>query len=224
MSAAVLEAVGVGRVHLDGRRERRVLDGVSLLVGPGDVVAVMGPSGAGKTTLLHLLGGLDRPDTGDVLVTGVSWSSLAGDRRAAFRRRTCGFVLQGMGLLPQATASENIELPLLLGAVDGDERSRRIDDALASVGMAGHGAKLPDQLSGGQQQRVAIARSLVTKPRILLADEPTGSLDSTTAREVVALLLSAARADQTAAVIVTHDPAVAQQADRVVHLRDGELE
>ncbi len=130
---------------------------------PGEVVAVMGPSGSGKTTLLHLLGGLDRPDSGAVRVTGVDWTTMTGNTRAGFLRRTCGFVVQGLGLLPQATASENVEVPLLLDGIDLDVRRRRVEEALTEVGLAGEGAKLPDQLSGGQQQRVAIARALVNR-------------------------------------------------------------
>jgi ABC-type lipoprotein export system ATPase subunit len=219
-----VEAIDLRRAYADGRRRRPVIDGVTLQVLPGEVVAVMGPSGSGKTTLLHLLSGLDRPDSGEVRVTGVDWTSITGNARAAFLRRTCGFVVQGLGLLPQATASENVEVPLLLEGVDLDARRRRVEEALAAVGLAGEGAKLPDQLSGGQQQRVAIARALVNEPHVVLADEPTGSLDTSTAADVVRLLIGAAHERDAAVVLVTHDPVVAQHAHRVVRLRLGRLE
>src|SRR5687767_6087316 len=160
--SAVVEAIGVSRTYRAGRARLRGLADVSLTVAPGEVVAVMGPSGSGKSTLLQILGGLDDPDEGHALVTGVDWRSLRGRARARFRRRTCGFITQSMTLLAPATAAENVEVPLLLDRVRRAERRRRVDDALASVGLADHGAKLPDQLSGGQQQRVAIARALVT--------------------------------------------------------------
>ncbi|MCZ4102958.1 MULTISPECIES: ABC transporter ATP-binding protein [Streptomyces] len=219
-----VEAVQLTRVHRDGRRELKSLDGVSLTVAAGEVVAVTGPSGAGKTTLLHLLGGLDRQHEGRVRVVGVDWQTLRGSDRARFRRRNCGFVVQGLALLPQATAAENVEVPLLLDGIPAPDRRDRVARALGGVGLADEGAKLPDQLSGGQQQRVAIARALVNDPAVVLADEPTGSLDSETAASVVRLLLAAAREHGAAVVLVTHDPAVARYADTVVRLRSGRLE
>jgi putative ABC transport system ATP-binding protein len=182
---------------------------------------VTGPSGSGKSTLLFLLAGLDRPDEGSVRVAGTGWNALEGAERAAFRRRACGFVAQGSGLLPQATAAENVEVPLLLDRVDPDERTRLVAAALDRVGLAEHAAKLPDQLSGGEQQRVAIARALVARPALVLADEPTGSLDSATAQQVVRLLVESTLERGAAAVLVTHDPAVAAHAHRVVELRSG---
>jgi putative ABC transport system ATP-binding protein len=222
--APVVEAAGLERRHRAGRETVRSLDGVSLTVAPGEVVAIVGPSGSGKTTLLHLIGGLDRPDAGEVKVAGVDWQSLRDEDRASFRRRMCGFVLQGFSLLPQATAAENVEVPLLLDGVAPDERLTRVARALERVGLSEHGAKLPDQLSGGQQQRVAIARAMVNEPALVLADEPTGSLDSDTAAAVVDVLLSAAREHNTAIVLVTHDPDVARRADRIVGLSSGHLD
>jgi putative ABC transport system ATP-binding protein len=184
----------------------------------------MGPSGSGKSTLLQILGGLDDPDEGHALVTGVDWRTLRGRARARFRRRTCGFITQSMTLLAPATAAENVEVPLLLDRVPPAERRRRTDDALASVGLSDSRAKLPDQLSGGQQQRVAIARALVTEPAVLLADEPTGSLDSATAATVTQLHVDAAGERGTAIVLVTHDPAIAGYASRLVTLHSGHLE
>jgi ABC-type lipoprotein export system ATPase subunit len=200
------------------------LERVSLRVDRGEVVAVIGPSGSGKSTLLFLLGGLDRPDSGKVVVVGTDWESLVGSDRARFRRRTCGFVVQGMALLPQATASENVDVPLLLDGIDLEERTARVAEALEWVGLADEALKLPDQLSGGQQQRVAIARALVTRPAVVLADEPTGNLDSEMGRSVTELLVAAASSERAAAVVVvTHDPAVAAQANRVVELHSGRV-
>ena len=202
----------------------RSLDGVSLAVARGEVVAVMGPSGSGKSTLLFLLAGLDWPDEGTVEVDAVDWRTLDGPARASFRRRTCGFIVQGSGLLPQATAAENVEVPLLLDGMPADERRRRVAAALERVGLSDHAAKLPDQLSGGEQQRIAIARSLVGEPVLVLADEPTGSLDVATGQAMTALLVAAARERNAAVVLVTHDPAVAAHADRVLRLHSGQLD
>ena len=205
--APAIEAFAVTRTYRGGGHPVHSLDDVSLAVDRGEVVAVTGPSGSGKSTLLFLLGGLDEPDGGQVRVTGVDWKTLRGDARAQFRRRTCGFIVQGLALLPQATAAENVEVPLLLDGVDGTARARRAAEALERVGLAQDSLKLIDQLSGGQQQRVAIARALVNEPAVLLADEPTGSLDSVTAQEIVRLLVAAARERDAAVVLVTHDPA-----------------
>jgi ABC-type lipoprotein export system ATPase subunit len=201
----------------------RALDQVDLSVARGEVVAVVGPSGSGKSTLLFLLGGLDRPDEGTVSVAGIDWETLSGSERARFRRWNCGFVVQGMALLPQATAAENVEVPLVLDGVEQAERGTRVEDALERVGLAGESRKLPDQLSGGQQQRVAIARALVTKPALVLADEPTGNLDSSTGQAVTKLLVEGAAEPGSAVVLVTHDPAVARHADRIVELHSGRL-
>jgi putative ABC transport system ATP-binding protein len=222
--SAAVEAIRVSRTYRAGGNRLRGLADVSLTVAPGEVVAVMGPSGSGKSTLLQILGGLDDPDEGHALVTGVDWRTLRGRARARFRRRTCGFITQSMTLLAPATAAENVEVPLLLDRVPPAERRRRTDDALVSVGLSDSRAKLPDQLSGGQQQRVAIARALVTEPAVLLADEPTGSLDSATAATVTQLLVDAAGERGTAIVLVTHDPAIAGYASRLVTLHSGHLE
>src|SRR3954462_10931810 len=221
--SAAVEAIRVSRTYRAGGNRLRGLADVSLTVAPGEVVAVMGPSGSGKSTLLQILGGLDDPDEGHALVTGVDWRALHGRARARFRRRTCGFITQSMSLLAPATAAENVEVPLLLDRVRPAERRRRTDEALESVGLADSRAKLPDQLSGGQQQRVAIARALVTDPAVLLADEPTGSLDSETAEAVTRLLVPAAGERGAAVVLVTHDPVIAAHASRLVTLHSGLL-
>ncbi len=217
------EAADVTHTYARAGISVRALEGASLKVSRGEVLAVVGPSGSGKSTLLFLLGGLERPDSGAVRVAGVDWASLSGDERARFRRANCGFVVQGMALLPQATAGENVEVPLVLDDVEPAERASRTAEALDRVGLAGERAKLPDQLSGGQQQRVAIARALVGRPTLVLADEPTGNLDSRTGLAVTALLLDAAREGGAAVVMVTHDPTVAAQADRVVEMHSGRL-
>ena len=217
-----VEAIDVTRVHGNGLPVR-ALDKVSLSVAPGEVVAVVGPSGSGKSTLLFLLGGLDRPDEGKVSVAGTDWETLSGSDRARFRRRNCGFVVQGMALLPQATAAENVEVPLLLEGVATSARATRVAEALERVELAREAVKLPDQLSGGQQQRVAIARALVTEPAVVLADEPTGNLDSATGQAVTRLLVAVATERGASVVLVTHDPAVAAHADRIVELHSGHV-
>ncbi|MDT5188804.1 MAG: putative transport system ATP-binding protein [Mycobacterium sp.] len=222
--APAIEARAVTRTYQGGGHQVRGVDQVSLAAARGEVVAVTGPSGSGKSTLLFLLGGLDVPDAGQVCVTGVDWATLRGRARARFRRETCSFIVQGLALLPQATAAENVEVPLLLDAVEPTARGRRVAEALERVGLAQHALKLTDQLSGGQQQRVAIARALVVEPAVVLADEPTGSLDSVTAEEIVRLLVAAARERDAAVVMVTHDPTVAAHADRVVAMHSGRLQ
>jgi putative ABC transport system ATP-binding protein len=219
-----VEARGRTRTYPAAGRPVLGLQDVSLSVARGEVVAVTGPSGSGKSTLLFLLAGLDRPDGGEVRVAGTDWRTLDGSARARFRRRTCGFIAQGMALLPQATAAENVAVPLLLDGVAPEVRRERVAAALAAVELAGDDDKLPDQLSGGQQQRVAIARALVARPAVVLADEPTANLDSGTAQTVTRLLLAAARERGAAVVLVTHDPEVARHADRLVRLRSGRLD
>jgi ABC-type lipoprotein export system ATPase subunit len=216
-----VEAIGVTRVHAGNGLPVRALESVSLRVARGEVVAVVGPSGSGKSTLLFLLGGLDRPDEGTVKIDGTDWETLSGSERARFRRAHCGFVVQGMALLPQATAAENVEVPLVLTGVEVSERAARVALALDRVGLRAEDRKLPDQLSGGQQQRVAIARALVMEPSVVLADEPTGNLDSVTGQAITQLLLEAAAERGAAVVLVTHDPAVAVHADRTVELHSG---
>jgi ABC-type lipoprotein export system ATPase subunit len=222
--APAIEALTLTRTYRGGGHEVRAVDSVSLAAARGEVVAVTGPSGSGKSTLLFLLGGLDTPDEGQVRVAGVDWATLRGRARARFRRRTCGFIVQGLALLPQATAAENVEVPLLLDGIEVTARGRRVAGVLERVGLGQHSMKLTDQLSGGQQQRVAIARALVAEPAVVLADEPTGSLDSVTAQDIVRLLIAAARERGAAVVMVTHDPTVAAHADRVVAMHSGRVQ
>ncbi|MEU1605037.1 ABC transporter ATP-binding protein [Micromonospora matsumotoense] len=217
---AVLELRDVHRTHGDGEAAVHALRGVSLTVAPGELVAVMGPSGSGKSTLLTLAGGLDRPTAGEVLVEGEQLGALNGRRLARLRRRRIGYVFQDLNLLGSLTAVENIALPLELDGVGVRQARRAALAALDEVSLTGLGARFPDQMSGGQQQRVAIARALVGERRLVLADEPTGALDSQTGEAVLHLLRR--RVDAGAAgVLVTHEARHAGWADRVVFLRDG---
>jgi putative ABC transport system ATP-binding protein len=216
----VLELQHVTRVHGDGARQIRALYDLSMVVMPGELVAVMGPSGSGKSTLLALAGALDVPTDGTVIIEGQVLDDLSQSQLAAIRRRHVGYVFQDFNLLPALTAAENVALPLEL---DGTRpgRARRIAvEALREVGLQAEADRFPEQLSGGQQQRVAIARGLVGERRLILADEPTGALDSATGEAVMQVLR--ARCDNGAAgLLVTHDARLAGWADRVVFLRDG---
>ncbi len=218
-----VEATGLNRNYGGGGQPLAALKDVSLSIVRGEVVAIMGPSGSGKSTLLYILAGLDLPDSGFVKLAGSDWKKHSGNARAQFRRRNCGFIAQGMALLPQATAAENIEVPLLLEGINAAERQSRVARALERVGLSHRSGSLTDELSGGEQQRVAIARVLVLEPAVVLADEPTGSLDSVTAQTVVRLLVAAASERGTAVVLVTHDPAIAKHANRVVTMHSGAL-
>lgn len=219
----VLEAKHVSRRYGQGADGFSALSNVSLAVSSGEILALMGPSGSGKSTLLYILAGLDDPTDGTVALVGTRWTNLSGKDRARFRRHNSGFIAQGMTLLPQATAAENVEVPLLLEGIGRTERMRRVEKALDEVGLADLAASLTDELSGGEQQRVAIARALVLEPRVVLADEPTGSLDAQTAQIIARLLVAAATKTGAAVVLVTHDPAIAQHADRIITLNSGVL-
>ena len=216
-----VEATGLNRTYGGAEQRLAALKNVSLSVVRGEVVAIMGPSGSGKSTLLYILAGLDLPDAGVVRLAGTDWKSLNGSDRARFRRKNCGFIAQELALLPQATAAENVEVPLLLDGVTKADRRPRVADALERVGLSQLAGSLTDELSGGEQQRVAIARALVLEPAVVLADEPTGSLDSATAQTVVKLLVAAAVERNTSVVLVTHDPAIAKHADRIVSMHSG---
>ena len=218
----VLELREVQRVHGTGDTAVHALRGVSLSVEPGELVAVMGPSGSGKSTLLNLAGGLDRPTAGTVLVEGTDLGGLSRAELAAVRRRSVGYVFQEFNLIPALTAAENVALPRELDGVRLREARRQAAAALEEVGLSEVAGRFPDELSGGQRQRVAIARALVGPRRLVLADEPTGALDSHTGEWILRLLRS--RCDAGAAgVLVTHEARHAAWADRVVFLRDGAM-
>ncbi len=220
MTAPVLELVDVTRIHGRGATAVHALRGVTLTVAAGELVAVMGPSGSGKSTLLNVAGGLDTVTTGAVLVEGHDLAALTKAELAAVRRRSAGYVFQDLNLIPTLTAAENVALPLEL---DGRRRTASLARlALEDVGVADLADRYPDEMSGGQQQRVAIARALVGERRLVLADEPTGALDSETGEAVLTLLRR--RVDQgCAGVLVTHESRHAAWADRVVYLRDGAI-
>ncbi len=219
---ALVRLEDVSRTYRMGGSELRALDHVDLSVEEGDFVAVMGASGSGKSTLMNVIGGLDRPTGGRCLVAGEDVARLGPDEAARLRNRVVGFVFQSFQLLARTSALENVELPLVYAEVPAPERHRRARAALERVGLAGRLGHTPSQLSGGQQQRVAIARAIVTGPRLLLADEPTGNLDSRTSVEVMALFQQLAEEGLTV-VLVTHEPDVARYAGRVVTMRDGRV-
>ena len=219
----LLRAVGLSRVYRSPAGEVRATDDVSLEVRGGELVVLRGPSGAGKTTLLNLLVGLDTPTAGRVVVAGSDLAALSDDARAALRRRSFGIVFQGFGLIPVLTSAENVQVPLRLDRVDPAERDRRVAASLADVGLEGHAGQRPDELSGGQQQRVGVARAIVTEPQILIADEPTGQLDSRTAASIMDLLVHLVHARGMAALVATHDPSLVERADRVLDLHGGRL-
>lgn len=217
-----LELRGVSRLHGEGARQVRALDGVNLGVAPGEFVAIMGPSGSGKSTLLNLAGGLDRPDTGEVLVAGEALSPMSPKRLAQLRRRRVGYVFQDYNLLPGLTALENVTFPLEIDGTSWRSAKRAALEVMEQCGIAELSDRRPEDMSGGQAQRVAIARALVGARELILTDEPTGALDSTTGRLVLELLRD--RADRGAAVVmVTHEGRFAAWADRTVYLRDGRI-
>jgi len=217
----VLEAQQLTKVYLAGSAPIEALRGVDLAIDQGEFVAITGPSGCGKSSLLHLLGGIDVPTSGRVLLEGNDLAELGEDQRAVLRRRRIGFVFQSFNLLPTLSAAENVSLPLLLDGVSPAASRDRAVQALESVGLEKRQSHRPSMLSGGEQQRVAIARALVTDPAVILADEPTGNLDSANGRHVLSLLRAFADLKQQTVVVVTHDPTVAHEADRVIRLRDG---
>ena len=218
----VIVAEGLGRHYEMGGHLVRALDGVSFAIREGEFVAIMGPSGSGKSTLMNLIGCLDSPTMGSYRLAGTDVAGLDRDQLAAIRNRRIGFVFQQFNLLPRTTAQENVELPLIYSIVRRAERHRRAAEALAQVGLGERAHHHPAQLSGGQQQRVAIARALVNRPILLLADEPTGALDSRTSEEILALFQSLNRQGLTI-VVVTHEEDVAAHAGRVLQFRDGKL-
>jgi putative ABC transport system ATP-binding protein len=219
----ILEARDLVKRYPLGEGEVEALRGVSLAVEQGEFVAIMGASGSGKSTMLHLLGGLDLPTSGEVVIDGVAISSLDEEHRTLTRRAKTGFVFQYFNLIPLLSVEENVALPFLIAGDAPARHRQRVDELLSLVGLASKARHRPDQLSAGEQQRVALARALATAPAILLADEPTGNLDYTTGTEILDLLWdSAERLGQTI-VLVTHDARAAAYADRVVIVRDGEV-
>jgi putative ABC transport system ATP-binding protein len=219
----VIEAKNLTKIYKMGDVEVHALRGLSMQVGRGEVISIMGPSGSGKSTLMNIIGCLDRPTAGDYFLDGSRVSELNDDALATIRNRKVGFVFQSFNLLSRTTALANVELPMRYSGVTRGRRERA-RQALESVGLGDRLFHRPNELSGGQQQRVAIARALVNDPAIILADEPTGNLDTTSGEEIMELLLSLNRERGTTLVIVTHDPDVAEHTQRKIHIRDGVVE
>ncbi|RLG09777.1 MAG: macrolide ABC transporter ATP-binding protein [Thaumarchaeota archaeon] len=221
MEVPAIKFENVWKIYKLGTVEVAALRGLSIEIKRGEHLAVMGPSGSGKSTFLHLAGALDRPTKGRVLIEGRDPSKLNDDELSKLRNRYIGFVFQTFNLIPRLTALENVMLPLVVRGVDGSERRKRAIEALEQVGLGDRINHRPTELSGGEQQRVAIARAIVTRPRIVLADEPTGNLDSVSAKEIVKVLSQLNRELGITLVVVTHDPEVASAAKRIVRIRDG---
>ena len=220
--AALVEGRALTKSYDPAHPERLALRGVDLAVEPGEMVAIMGPSGCGKSTLLHLLGGLDVPTDGAVILGGRRLDTLSETKRALVRRREVGYVFQFFNLIANLSVADNVELPqLLVGRSPAHARARR-EELLGRLGLAGYGSRAPAELSGGEQQRVALARALANEPAVLLADEPTGNLDSAASGEVVALLEECHAGGQTV-VLVTHDPGVGAAAGRLLRMADGRI-
>jgi len=219
----LIDLRGIKKIYANGDIQVAALSGVNLHVGASEFVSIMGPSGSGKSTMMNILGCLDTPTEGEYFLDGTDVAKASGDQLAVIRNRKIGFVFQGFNLLARTTAVENVELPMLYAGIASKERRIRAIAALESVGLGGRVHHRPKELSGGQQQRVAIARALVTKPSIILADEPTGNLDSRSSEEVMAIFQSLHASGNTI-IIVTHEPDIAEFTQRIVRFRDGHVE
>lgn len=223
MSEWVVDARDLTKVYQMGDVEVRALRGLSMRIEPGEVVAIMGPSGSGKSTLMNMLGCLDSPTSGEYYLDGERVAGMVDDQLADIRNRKVGFVFQGFNLLPRSSALANVELPLRYSSTNGRNRRAMARSALEVVGLGDRMNHRPNELSGGQQQRVAIARAIVNEPSIVMADEPTGNLDSKSGDEIMELLLSLNNDQGTTLIIVTHDPEIAAHTGRVVNIRDGRV-
>jgi putative ABC transport system ATP-binding protein len=222
MNGTVIESTDLVKTYRMGKIMVEALRGVSLEIQRGEVIAIMGPSGSGKSTLMNLLGCLDRPTSGEYILDGETVSRLSDNKLANIRNRKVGFIFQSFNLLPRVSALENVELPLRYSGVN--HHRQRAQQALEAVGLSDRMKHHPSELSGGEQQRVAIARALVNNPAIVMADEPTGNLDTKSGREIMDLLLSLNRERAMTVIIVSHDPTIAAQTQRTIRLRDGLLE
>ncbi len=219
----MIDVHGVKKIYEVGIQKIEALAGVDLQIAKNEYLAIMGPSGSGKSTFMNILGCLDTPTEGTYILNAQEVSNLSDDELARIRNKEIGFVFQTFNLLPRATAFQNVELPLIYGGISTEERRKRVSDALEAVGLSDRAIHRPNELSGGQRQRVAIARALVNRPSIILADEPTGNLDSRTGEEIMTIINEIHRAGNTI-VIVTHEEYIAEHAKRIVRLRDGLIE
>jgi putative ABC transport system ATP-binding protein len=220
----IIETVDVTKTYMSGGRPLEVLRGINLKVEPGEFMAIMGPSGSGKSTLLNMIGALDRPTSGKVFINGTDLSQLNDNQIADVRNTEIGFIFQFFNLIPRMDAQKNIELPMAIKGISRGQRKRRAITLLDLVGLADRADHKPSQLSGGEQQRVAIARALANEPNILLADELTGNLDSKTGEEIMILLRQLNKEEGKTFILITHDPMVAQNTDRLVSFKDGIIE
>jgi putative ABC transport system ATP-binding protein len=223
VSEIIVKIRELTKVYAQGDIQVTALDRITLDIAAGEFLSLMGPSGSGKSTLLHIIAGVDRPTSGECLVQGVDVTKLNESQLADWRNQNVGFIFQTFNLIPVLTAAENVELPLLLTQLDRRQRRQQVETALEVVGLADRAKHLPRQLSGGQEQRVAIARALVTDPKLIVADEPTGNLDSHSAQEVLTALQSLRRDAGKTIIMVTHDPKAASFGTRQIHLEKGEL-
>ncbi|MBX7198737.1 MAG: ABC transporter ATP-binding protein [Rhodospirillaceae bacterium] len=221
--AALVSLRNIVKRYTRGKQQVEVLRGLNLDIPEGEFLALMGPSGSGKTTMLNLVGGIDRPTEGEVIVSGQRIDTLSGSQLARWRAHNVGFIFQFYNLMPMLTAEKNVELPLLLTNLSGAQRRRNVAAALALVGLAERAKHKPTELSGGQQQRVAIARALIADPKLLVCDEPTGDLDRNTAEEILQLLQILNREQGKTIIMVTHDPKAAAFATRTLHVDKGQL-
>lgn len=219
-----VELVDVHKVYKTSYYEVRAINGITMRIEDGEFIAIMGPSGSGKSTLLYLIGCLDKPTKGEVIIDGVETSKLGDDELTRLRREKLGFIFQQYNLISTLTALENVELPMIFRGVPKDERKRKAMELLRLIGIEDIAERKPMEISGGQQQRVAIARAMANEPRILLCDEPTGNLDSKSGRQIMGTIKELNEEKGVTVILVTHDPSMAEFAERIVRLRDGRLQ
>ncbi|MFC6401050.1 ABC transporter ATP-binding protein [Mammaliicoccus sciuri] len=220
----MINLVNVNRHFKNGEETNHILKDINISIDTGEFIAIMGPSGSGKSTLINILGFIDRGYTGEYLFDGENYQQVSDNKLAFIRNKTVGFVFQNFKLIQNNTIMENVSIPLLYSGMSSKERKQRVESVLEDVGIADKKHLVPNKLSGGQQQRVAIARSIVNKPKFIIADEPTGALDSQTSKDIMDLFVRLNREQNTTMIIVTHDRKVAEQADRVIHILDGRVQ
>jgi putative ABC transport system ATP-binding protein len=221
---SVVEAKELTKIYQMGEVEVHALRGLSVNIKRGEVVSIMGPSGSGKSTLMNILGCLDRPSTGDYYLDNENVAQMSDNQLATIRNKKVGFIFQSFNLLPRQTALSNVELPLRYSSKNGNNRHKKAQESLEAVGLEDRLYHRPNELSGGQQQRVAIARAIVNSPSIIMADEPTGNLDSKSGDEIMELLLNLNKTFATTLIIITHDPEIAELTERIINIRDGKVE